>query len=344
LAREKLGALGQTRIGAMAARTGAGQRLKRYLEPSAPPAPPAEEPLGPPPPIRSVDRDHLTEVDRYWTGHTVNSTPFKTRAESAEYLEWRFDEYPLFREFSRLYGEHDDEVILDYGCGPGNDLTGFGLHTNAKRIIGVDVSPTALKLAQQRLALHGLDPARYDLILKSDATPELPIEDDSVDFVQSQGVLMSTSDPLGILREFRRVLKPGCRAQVMIYNENSVWFHLCTAYERMITIGDLAGLSVRDAFQRNTDGIDCPVSRCYTPEAFAELCGEAGLETEFVGGYLSQHELTSMKNSWAAAIADPRLPMEHREFLRSLTYDPAGMPMYNGFHAGIGGVYWLSER
>ena len=38
-----------------------------------------------------------------------------------------------------------------------------------------------------------------------------------------------------------------------------------------------------------------------------------------------------MKNSWAAAIADPRLPMEHREFLRSLTYDPAGMPMYNGF-------------
>ena len=31
-----------------------------------------------------------------WTDHTVNSAPFRTRAESAEYLEWRFEEYPLF--------------------------------------------------------------------------------------------------------------------------------------------------------------------------------------------------------------------------------------------------------
>jgi SAM-dependent methyltransferase len=304
---------------------------------------PADAPLGPPPPIRSTNRDTRTDVDHYWTAHTVNSTPFRTRAESAEYLQWRFDEYPLFREFSGLYREHDGEVVLDFGCGPGNDLLGFGLYSKARRIIGVDVSPTALELAQQRLALHGLDPDRYDLILTSDATPELPLDDDSVDFLQSQGVVMCTSDPVAVLREFRRVLKPGCSAQVMVYNAHSLWFHLYTAYERMIVAGDFAGLDAREAFQRNTDGIECPVSRCYTPAAFAELCAEAGLDADYVGGYLSRRELQSLRESWARAIADPRLPREHRGFLRALTFDPAGMPMYEGHHAGIGGVYWLSE-
>jgi hypothetical protein len=28
---------------------------------------------------------------------------------------------------------------LDYGCGPGNDVVGFLLHTNAKQVIGMDV-------------------------------------------------------------------------------------------------------------------------------------------------------------------------------------------------------------
>ena len=47
-----------------------------------------------------------------------------------------FDDYPLFREFAHPWGDHDGEVVLDYGCGPGNDVTGFLLHTKAKRVIG----------------------------------------------------------------------------------------------------------------------------------------------------------------------------------------------------------------
>ena len=60
-----------------------------------------------------------------------------------------------------------------------------------------------------------------------------------------------------------------------------------------------------------------------------------------MGGYLSTQELRSLRASWAAAVADTRLAHSHRAFLRSLTFDPAGYPMHRGFHAGIGGVYWL---
>ena len=78
-----------------------------------------------------------TAVDQYWGGHTVRAKRFRSRRASERNLEWRFEQYPLFREFSALWGSHDGEVLLDYGCGPGNDLTGYALHTGARRIIGV---------------------------------------------------------------------------------------------------------------------------------------------------------------------------------------------------------------
>src|ERR1700709_1314654 len=68
---------------------------------------------GPRPEIRETTQDS-NRVDEYWTGHTVNSTPFLTARQSSRYLDWRFREYPLFREFSGLYGVHEGQAVLDY--------------------------------------------------------------------------------------------------------------------------------------------------------------------------------------------------------------------------------------
>ncbi len=206
-----------------------------------------------------------TAVDQYWTRHTVRAERFRSRRASERNLEWRFEQYPLFREFSGLWGEHDGEVILDYGCGPGNDLVGYALYTGARRIVGVDVSPRALELARDRLALHGIDPERVELLQGSDASVAIPLDDASVDFVQSQGVLHHTSDPEAILRELHRVLRPGGRGLIMVYNRASLWFHLYTAYEKMIVEDAFPGLDVHEAFRRNTDGPECPISRSYPP-------------------------------------------------------------------------------
>ena len=227
-------------------------------------------------------------------------------AASEEQLAWRFDQYPLFEEFSGLWGDHDGEVVLDYGCGPGNDVTGFALYTGAERVVGMDVSRRALDLAARRLALHRVDPSRIDLCQLGDAHPVVPLEDASVDFFQSMGVLHHVSDPLPILRELHRVLRPGGRASVMVYNRNSVWLNLYTAYERMIVDNAFPGLDVEEAFTRNTDGEECPISRCYTDAAWASLCEEAGFTVEYLGGYLSLRELQSMRESWASALVDQR--------------------------------------
>jgi SAM-dependent methyltransferase len=283
-----------------------------------------------------------TAVDQYWAGHTVRAERFRTKRASERNLEWRFEQYPLFREFSGLWGEHDGEAILDYGCGPGNDLVGFALYTGARRIVGFDVSPRALELARDRLALHGIDSERLELLQGSDASVAIPLDDASVDFVQSQGVLHHTSDPEAILRELHRVLRPGGRGLIMVYNRASLWFHLYTAYEKMIVEDAFPGLSIDEAFQRNTDGPECPISEAWEPADVIARCEQAGFATFFTGGYLSTWELKVLERSWARAIVDERLSDESREFLRELRMDPHGYPMRGRWHAGIGGIYHLT--
>ena len=284
-----------------------------------------------------------TEVDDYWGEHTVNSLPFSSADESLEYLEYRFNEYPLFREFMELYGNHDGEVILDYGCGPGNDVVGFLAHTNARKVIGIDVSEKALSLAQHRLSLHNFDKERFQLIQVSNTLPEIPLPDCSIDYIYCEGVLHHTSDPLSILKEFHRILKPDGTICIMVYNRNSIWFHLYTAYCKMILEKKFSGLSVEEAFQKNTDGESCPIARCYRPDEFSALATEAGFTSNYRGGYLSKTELNLFKQYRNAAINSTQLPMSHREFISSIETGSDGFPLFEGKHAGIGGVHTLKK-
>jgi ubiquinone/menaquinone biosynthesis C-methylase UbiE len=284
-------------------------------------------------------------VDIFWEHHTVNSNPFQSAEESLKYLEWRAEEYPLFHEHMRLWGEHDQETILDYGCGPGNDLVGFLAHTTAKRVIGIDISAKALELAAQRLALHHFDLNRFKLIRINDSMPYIPLRENSIDYIYCEGVLHHVSFPLNILHEFQRVLKPGGRGNIMVYNRNSLWFHLYTVYEKMILTDTFPGLSMEDAFSRNTDGIDCPISRCYRADEFIDLCRQSGFEVEFVGGYFNRTvELCDLEKRVQNALQDERLPDECRLFLSNLIYDNNGYPNFKGKHAGVGGIYTLEKK
>lgn len=289
--------------------------------------------------LRRLAARRRTTVERYWSRHTVNSTQFTTVAGSADYLEWRFAQYPLFRELMDLWGDHDGETILDYGCGPGDDVIGFLLHTGAVRIIGADISERALELAATRVTLHDFDPERYRLLRLSEARPELPVADGGVDYVHCGGVIQHTTEPERVLGELARVLRPGGRGRIMVYNRDSLYFHLYTAYERRVLHSHFSGLTADEAFARNTDGPNCPISRAYQPQDFCHLARAAGFETDFLGGYFAGIELDLWHRLGSEAVSDRRLPHEHREFLRHVTVGDNGYPRFEGRYAGVGGVF-----
>lgn len=305
--------------------------LERHVEPSTIP-------------LRVAAESGTTSVEAFWGLHTVNSTPFRSAAESLRYLAWRSAQYPLFERLMELHADHSQDVVLDYGCGPGNDLVGFAVRGKARRVIGMDVSMRALLLARSRLALHGLDSSRVELIQVSDDEPRIPLATGSVDYLYCEGVLHHTTHPEAILAELARVMRADARGHIMVYNRHSLWFNLYSAYVRQIVEGAFPDLSVDDAFQRNTDGEDCPIARAYRPEDFATLCRAAGFRVSYLGGYFARQELALFQTTLPAAIADSRLAAEQREFLRGLTPDADGYPRYEGNYAGVGGVFRVEKE
>ena len=91
------------------------------------------------------------------------------------------------------------KLSLDYGCGPGNDLAGFAEFSGAREIIGVDISRRALDMARARVSWHTKPGQAFRFIQVADLKAMLPIETAYVDYIQSLGVLMCTSDCVQIL-------------------------------------------------------------------------------------------------------------------------------------------------
>ena len=129
----------------------------------------------------------------------------------------------------------------------------------------MDVSQASLAEARHRLALHGAAVELYEVDLEQ---KPLPIANSSVDLVHSSGVLHHLADPDRALRELRRVLKPGGLAQFMIYNRQSIWYHLYVPYVLQIEEGKFSDLPVDEAFRGSTDGLDCPISHAYRTEEY----------------------------------------------------------------------------
>jgi SAM-dependent methyltransferase len=257
-------------------------------------------------------------------------------ADSLRHFAWRNTVNPGHIELMPV-DDVTGKVVLDYGCGPGNDVIGFGHYSRPARLLACDVSSTALALARRRAALHGIT---VDFRQITDQPVDLPFPSASVDVIHTAGVLHHTSDPLAILREFRRVLRPDGEVRVMVYHRESLWMHLYVSYVLMIQQGLYRGMTPDEAFPRTTDGEDCPIARCYRPEEFIAVAEGAGLSGEFLGAGITLSELDLLHLRWTA-LGDTRLPDEAREFLYHLTLNDRGWPLIRGTVAGVNAYFRL---
>jgi arsenite methyltransferase len=103
------------------------------------------------------------------------------------------------------------QVVLDLGCGAGTDLLIAAQMVGPDgRAIGIDMTPTMLERARQSAAEMGLD----NVELHQGLIESLPLPDESVDVVISNGVIDLVPDKDAAFAEIDRVLRPGGRLQV----------------------------------------------------------------------------------------------------------------------------------
>jgi ubiquinone/menaquinone biosynthesis C-methylase UbiE len=109
-------------------------------------------------------------------------------------------------------------TFLDAGCGAGQLASGLAKDLPGIRMTGVDLGDAILSLAATRAELDGVS----DRVAFQTADVEaLPFPDDSFDVVMNTSMLHMVHDPVRMLNELERVLKPN--GLLLLTNIKRLW-------------------------------------------------------------------------------------------------------------------------
>lgn len=139
------------------------------------------------------------------------------------------------------------EMVIDLGCGEGKDLPVIAQYR--VKVIGVDVSPSQLHYAKQRVIAANV--ATSVLLVQADAQA-LPFPSGIFGAVFGKAVLHHLGEPHKAMAEAMRVVQPGRRIAFAEPMAGHPLFrlarrltpHLRHAYERPFTVEDFRRLSL----------------------------------------------------------------------------------------------------
>jgi phosphatidylethanolamine/phosphatidyl-N-methylethanolamine N-methyltransferase len=105
--------------------------------------------------------------------------------------------------------------ILEVGAGTGTSFPAYPAHCE---VTGIDLAPDMLARASRKIADNGW---RHLRVLKMDAL-QLEFPDDSFDYVMAFHVVTVVPDPVRMIREVKRVCKPGGKIVVVNHFTSNV--------------------------------------------------------------------------------------------------------------------------
>lgn len=127
---------------------------------------------------------------------------------------WLVEKYGAVSEAPWLFSTNERPILLDAGCGAAmSSLALFEPVLDRIRYLGVDVS-TAVEVAKTRFEEKGLSAAFMQVDLN-----RIPLPENSVDLVFSEGVLHHTDDTRAALTAVSRHLKPGGHILFYVYRK-----------------------------------------------------------------------------------------------------------------------------
>ncbi len=160
------------------------------------------------------------EVREYWEEgpcgtlkDIVGDLPEHTIEWFERVEHYRYNIEPFIHSIAQ-FTRHRGKKILEVGVGAGTDHLQWA--RAGAQCHGVDLTDAAIDTTRSHLAIHGFE----SNLQRADAEV-LPFDDDAFDLVYSWGVIHHSQRPAEIIREIRRVLKPGGVFVGMMYGRRS---------------------------------------------------------------------------------------------------------------------------
>ena len=196
--------------------------------------------------INYLDINDQNFTKAAYFAHTNNSTPFNE----------------LFPN------DLENKIVLEIGCG-------LGFHTEllsyrCKKVISIDLSEYAIEVTKKRLQIKGIK--NVDLYLGS--ATSIPLENESVDYVWSWGVIHHIPDSEKVIAEIRRILKKRGSFYGMFYNKTSIynWFNVYLRYGLLrLEIFKLSNIELSSKYSDGKDFGGNPYTIFYSTKDLKKL-------------------------------------------------------------------------
>jgi ubiquinone/menaquinone biosynthesis C-methylase UbiE len=193
---------------------------------------------------------YFDEIDRRFFDTTRGFMPWRTLP---------FDQEIPYTELPNL-------DVLEIGVGQGSHASLIA--PRAKSFTGIDLTDFAVESTGNRLELLALPHAK---VIQMDAE-EMTFPDESFDYIWSWGVIHHSADTRRVLEQMHRVLRPGGRANVMVYHRSFWRYYVCNGFLKSLQLGTLwKKRPVYEVNQRATDGA---LARYFRKGEWDELVGD----------------------------------------------------------------------
>jgi len=167
------------------------------------------------------------------------------------FISWNTPRHGEEGPFSQIFPfkEMHGKRVLEVGCGMGF-MAGLWASHGAE-ITAVDLNPVAIAMTRKRFEFFNLRGA----IEEADGEA-LSFADDTFDYAYSWGVLHHSPDTKKSVAELYRVLKPGGRVGVMLYNRRSFLARYLIWFQEGYVNLESRFLSALELYSRYGDGND----------------------------------------------------------------------------------------
>ena len=192
--------------------------------------------------------------------HVARDLTFGTRPYYDRIEDYRYGVYATWMKDAIGFDGYQGKRVLEVGCGTGTDLLQFA--RGGSKVIGIDLTPRSIEITRQRFRVYDLNGG----FAIGDAE-NLAFPDNSFDVVYSFGVIHHTPDTQRAVSEFHRVLSPGGRAIVMLYNRASLYYWTSLMLRRGLIGGEIFRSSTAEIMSRHVEYSESearPLVKAYT--------------------------------------------------------------------------------